>query len=352
MKIRLENITKTFKSTTAVNNISFTIEDGEMICLLGPSGCGKSTTLSMVAGLEQPTEGEIYFDDQPMSGVDAENRDIGMVFQNYALYPHMSVQDNIMFPLKMRHVPKSERLERMHAIADMLQIRELLHRKPGQLSGGQQQRVAIARALIKEPKILLLDEPFSNLDARLRIELRDDIRALQQKLKITTIFVTHDQEEAMSISDRILLMKNGVLQQYSTPQEMYRNPANLFVASFLGNPPINKLDCLVNNGKITVPGTGGWNLDTIAPVMCGESEQEAVLGIRPEDLLVVEADEHLTAEIVALQTLGKEVYLKLQHGEHILTACLSWDHDYQIGDILKLKIRKCYLFPASQKGGA
>ena len=133
---------------------------------------------------------------------------------------------------------------------------------------------------------------------------------------------------------------------------MYRNPANLFVASFLGNPPINKLDCLVNNGKITVPGTGGWNLDTIAPVMCGESEQEAVLGIRPEDLLVVEADEHLTAEIVALQTLGKEVYLKLQHGEHILTACLSWDHDYQIGDILKLKIRKCYLFPASQKGGA
>ena len=352
MKIRLENITKTFKTTTAVNNISFTIEDGEMICLLGPSGCGKSTTLSMVAGLEQPTEGDIYFDDQPMSGVEAENRDIGMVFQNYALYPHMSVQDNIMFPLKMRHVPKSERLERMHAIADMLQIRELLHRKPGQLSGGQQQRVAIARALIKEPKILLLDEPFSNLDARLRIELRDDIRALQQKLKITTIFVTHDQEEAMSISDRILLMKNGVLQQYSTPQDMYRNPANLFVARFLGNPPINKLDCLVNNGKITVPGTGGWNLDTIAPVMCGESEQEAVLGIRPEDLLVVEADEHLTAEIVALQTLGKEVYLKLQHGEHILTACLSWDHDYQIGDILKLKIRKCYLFPASQKGGA
>jgi len=351
MKIRLENITKTFKTTTAVNNISFTIEDGEMICLLGPSGCGKSTTLSMVAGLEQPTEGEIYFDDQPMSGVEAENRDIGMVFQNYALYPHMSVQDNIMFPLKMRHVPKSERLERMHAIADMLQIRELLHRKPGQLSGGQQQRVAIARALIKEPKILLLDEPFSNLDARLRIELRDDIRALQQKLKITTIFVTHDQEEAMSISDRILLMKNGFLQQYSTPQDMYRNPANLFVARFLGNPPINCLDCQVENGKITVPGTVGWNLDAVAPTVCGEAGKESVLGIRPEDLLVVEAGEHLTAQITAMQTLGKEVYLKLQHGAHIMTACLSWDHDYQIGDTLKLKIRKCHLFPASQKGG-
>ena len=251
MKIRLENITKIFKTTTAVDNISFTIEDGEMICLLGPSGCGKSTTLSMVAGLEKPTEGEIYFDDKPMSGVEAEDRDIGMVFQNYALYPHMSVRDNIMFPLKMRHVPKAERVARMTQVAEMLQIKELLYRKPGQLSGGQQQRVAIARALIKEPKILLLDEPFSNLDARLRIELRDDIRALQQKLKITTIFVTHDQEEAMSISDRILLMKNGVLQQYSTPQEMYRNPANLFVASFLGNPPINKLDCTIDNETVT-----------------------------------------------------------------------------------------------------
>ena len=349
MKIRLENITKTFKTTTAVDNISFTIEDGEMICLLGPSGCGKSTTLSMVAGLEQPTEGEIYFDDQPMSGVEAENRDIGMVFQNYALYSHMSVQDNIMFPLKMRHVPKAERLERMHAIADMLQIRELLHRKPGQLSGGQQQRVAIARALIKEPKILLLDEPFSNLDARLRIELRDDIRALQQKLKITTIFVTHDQEEAMSISDRILLMKNGVLQQYSTPQEMYRNPANLFVASFLGNPPINKLDCQVQDNAIVVPGTEGWNLGSITPVCCGTMEKDCVLGVRPEDILVANEGVHLTAEIVALQTLGKEVYLKLQHGDHVLTACMNWDHDYSIGDVLNLKFRKCYLFPASQK---
>ena len=348
MQIRLENITKIFKTTTAVDNISFTIEDGEMICLLGPSGCGKSTTLSMVAGLENPTEGEIYFDDKPMSGVEAEDRDIGMVFQNYALYPHMSVRDNIMFPLKMRHVPKAERVARMTQVAEMLQIKELLYRKPGQLSGGQQQRVAIARALIKEPKILLLDEPFSNLDARLRIELRDDIRALQQKLKITTIFVTHDQEEAMSISDRILLMKNGVLQQYSTPQEMYRNPANLFVASFLGNPPINKLDCTIDNETVTAAGTQ-WALDALKPVVCGELEQDAVLGIRPEDITVVTADEYMTATISAMQTLGKEVYLKLQCNEHILTACLNWDHDYSIGDTLKLKFKKCYLFPASQK---
>ena len=346
MKIRLENITKTFKTTTAVSNLSFTIEDGEMICLLGPSGCGKSTTLSMVAGLEQPTEGEIYFDDVPMSGVQAENRDIGMVFQNYALYPHMSVQDNILFPLKMHHVPKAQRRERLEKISNMLQIQELLHRKPGQLSGGQQQRVAIARALIKEPKILLLDEPFSNLDARLRIELRDDIRALQQKLKITTIFVTHDQEEAMSISDRILLMKNGVLQQYSTPQEMYRTPANLFVASFLGNPPINKLPCTLRDGVITLPGINGWKPDALEPVFCGEVQEQAVLGVRPEDILVVTEGEHLTAQVAAIQTLGKEVYLRLLHGEHTLTACLSWDHDYSIGDTLKLKLRKCYLFPS------
>ncbi len=348
MKIRLENITKIFKTTTAVDNISFTIADGEMICLLGPSGCGKSTTLSMVAGLEKPTEGEIYFDDRPMSGVEAEDRDIGMVFQNYALYPHMSVRDNIMFPLKMRHVPKAQRVERMNQVAEMLQIKDLLYRKPGQLSGGQQQRVAIARALSKEPKILLLDEPFSNLDARLRIELRDDIRALQQKLKITTIFVTHDQEEAMSISDRILLMKNGILQQYSTPQEMYRNPANLFVASFLGNPPINKLDCTIENETITAAGAQ-WMLDALKPVICGELEKDAVLGVRPEDITVVDCGEHMSATVTAMQTLGKEVYLKLYYQDHLLTACLNWDHDYKIGDTLKLKFKKCYLFPAPQK---
>ena len=346
MTIRLENITKIFKNTTAVDHLSFTIEDGEMVCLLGPSGCGKSTTLSMVAGLEQPTEGQIFFDGQPVANVAAENRDIGMVFQNYALYPHMSVQDNILFPLKMHHVPKAERRQRLQNIAQMLQITELLRRKPGQLSGGQQQRVAIARALIKEPKILLLDEPFSNLDARLRIELRDDIRALQQKLKITTIFVTHDQEEAMSISDRILLMKEGVLQQYSTPQEMYRDPANLFVASFLGNPPIHKLPCTLEGTRITAGAGLSWEREALAPVLCGQPGTQAILGVRPEDVLVVERGEHLTAEVTAIQTLGKEVYLRLHQGDAALTACLSWDHDYRTGDRLKLKLRKCYLFPA------
>ncbi len=350
MKIRLEHINKNFKSTAAVKDMSFTIEDGEMICLLGPSGCGKSTTLSMVAGLEEPTGGEIYFDDQPMAGIEAEKRDIGMVFQNYALYPHMTVAENIMFPLKMRWVKKALREEKVREAAAMMQITDLLKRKPAQLSGGQQQRVAIARALVKEPKILLLDEPFSNLDARLRIELRNDIRALQQKLKITTIFVTHDQEEAMSISDRILLMNRGELQQYDTPQNMYRFPANRFVAGFLGNPPINFLPCRWENGTVFVDGAREWKLDSLKPVLCGMEGERGVLGVRPEDLFVVSENGQLSAEITAVQTLGKEVYLKLLSGSVSVTACVSWDHDYRVGDRLSLRAKKAYLFPEDGGG--
>lgn len=231
----------------------------------------------------------------------------------------------------------------------MMQITDLLHRKPSQLSGGQQQRVAIARALVKEPKILLLDEPFSNLDARLRIELRDDIRALQKKLGITTIFVTHDQEEAMSISDRILLMNKGCLQQYSTPQEMYRLPANLFVAGFLGNPPINLLPCTRTDNVIRVDGTQGWDFSGVSPVITQDVGKNAILGIRPEDLVIVSEKGQIQAQISAIQTLGKEVYLRLQHQNIHLTACLNWDHDYQISDQLHLNVKKAYLFPASSQ---
>ena len=305
MTIRLENITKIFKNTTAVDHLSFTIEDGEMVCLLGPSGCGKSTTLSMVAGLEQPTEGQIFFDGQPVANVAAENRDIGMVFQNYALYPHMSVQDNILFPLKMHHVPKAERRQRLQNIAQMLQITELLHRKPGQLSGGQQQRVAIARALIKEPKILLLDEPFSNLDARLRIELRDDIRALQQKLKITTIFVTHDQEEAMSISDMIVVMRDGVVQQIGKPQEVYDNPVNLFVAKFLGTPPIHVFDGCIRDGKLYIGGAAV--LDA-----AGAEEQPVYAAVRPEGFVPAE-DGPLCCKLDRVEVMGRDISVVCTH---------------------------------------
>lgn len=356
MKIRMEHITKQFKNTVAVSDMNCVIPDGEMVCLLGPSGCGKSTTLSMIAGLEQPTEGEIYFDDTPMSDIAAEKRDIGMVFQNYALYPHMSVLENIMFPLKMRRIPKAERVKRAKEMAQMMQITALLHRKPAQLSGGQQQRVAIARALVKQPKILLLDEPFSNLDARLRIELRDEIRSLQKKVGITTVFVTHDQEEAMSISDRILLMNRGVVQQYSSPQEMYRCPKNVFVAGFLGNPPMNFFPCRYREGVVSLPDSCGWNLSSAALTVSQEVCGDALLGIRPEDFEVVSEKEQLCASVTSVQTLGKELYLKLSSGELRFTACLNWDHNYQPGDNVRLRIKKAYLFPAtaqpSEQGGS
>ena len=239
MRIRLENLTKRYQEVTAVDHLNLEIEDGDLVCLLGPSGCGKSTTLSIIAGLEQATEGAIYFDEENVGGLEAEERDIGMVFQDYALYPHMTVQENIAFPLKMQGWKKKDRIEKVKEAAKMLQIEEYLKRKPGKLSGGQQQRVAIARAIVKNPKILLLDEPLSNLDARLRIELRDEIRRVQKQLGITTIFVTHDQEEALSISDKILLMEKGKISQYSSPKEMYMEPQNMFAAKFLGNPPMN-----------------------------------------------------------------------------------------------------------------
>lgn len=254
MRIRLENLTKRYQEVTAVDHLNLEIEDGDLVCLLGPSGCGKSTTLSIIAGLEQATEGSIYFDEENVGGLEAEERDIGMVFQDYALYPHMTVQENIAFPLKMQGWKKKDRIEKVKEAAKMLQIEEYLKRKPGKLSGGQQQRVAIARAIVKNPKILLLDEPLSNLDARLRIELRDEIRRVQKQLGITTIFVTHDQEEALSISDKILLMEKGKISQYSSPKEMYMEPQNVFAAKFLGNPPMN-----------FVPGekSRGWNLSAV-----------------------------------------------------------------------------------------
>ena len=345
MKITVKNLSKTYGSVPAVQDLSLDISDGELVCLLGPSGCGKSTTLSMIAGLEAPSEGQIFFDGKEVTHLDPEDRDIGMVFQNYALYPHMSVAENILFPLRMRRIPRAEQKRRLGEIARKLQITDLLRRKVPQLSGGQQQRVAIARALVKEPSILLLDEPLSNLDARLRIELRGEIRMLQKKLGITTIFVTHDQEEAMSISDRILLMDHGVLQQYATPQELYRNPANLFVAGFLGNPPMNRIPCICSGQTISVPDAPDWHLTALRPKCRGTVGTRAVLGIRPEDLTVCEKG-HISAQICTVQTLGKEIYLNLKAGALPLTACLRWNRNYEVGEFLSFAIQQSYLFPA------
>ena len=351
--IQLKNVRKKFGNDVVIDNLNLEIKDGSFTVLVGPSGCGKSTTLRMITGLDEPTSGDILIDGHKINDLTPGKRDIAMVFQNYALYPHMTVGRNIEFPLRMRHIAKAQREERVRAVAGMMQIEDLLNRRPSQLSGGQQQRVAIARALVKRPKILLLDEPFSNLDARLRIELRDEIRSLQKQLGITTIFVTHDQEEAMSISDRILLLKEGVMQQYSTPKDMYTHPANRFTAGFLGNPPINFLTCRMVGGKLMVQDCGHGSMEL--PVkkcvweQTGLPEEQADLeaGVRPEDIYVVASREHsdFRGRVIAVQTLGKEIYLKVETWGHRLTACVSWDHNYGIGDVINLAVKKIYLFP-------
>ena len=327
MKVTLQNLTKVFpsrdkkagKEVVAVNDFTFEIPDGKLIGLLGPSGCGKSTTLYMISGLQKPTGGKIFFGDDDVTELSTENRGIGLVFQNYALYPHMTVKQNIMFPLqnlkgadKLTKEEMMERtlnaaklvqldglLERAYEAAKLVQIDDLMERKPSELSGGQQQRVAIARALVKMPRVLLLDEPLSNLDARLRLQTREEIRRIQRETKITTIFVTHDQEEAMSISDMIVVMKLGVVQQIGKPQEVYDDPVNLFVAKFLGTPPINVLEGKVVGGKVYI------GEDAVLEVS-GVEDQDVYIGIRPEGF---ELDENgtLNCQLSNVEVMGRDV---------------------------------------------
>lgn len=348
MRIRLENLTKRYQEVTAVDHLNLEIEDGDLVCLLGPSGCGKSTTLSIIAGLEQATEGTIYFDEENVGGLEAEDRDIGMVFQDYALYPHMTVQENIAFPLKMQGWKKKDRIEKVKEAAKMLQIEEYLKRKPGKLSGGQQQRVAIARAIVKNPKILLLDEPLSNLDARLRIELRDEIRRVQKQLGITTIFVTHDQEEALSISDKILLMEKGKISQYSSPKEMYMEPQNVFAAKFLGNPPMNFVPGeKVEDGICLLLGDENVIVKRGTVHEAGELKGNVCVGIRPEalELCSTEEEEAISGVITGIQTLGKDMYIHFRAGEQVLTACVGWERTFSEGERVSFRVKRLHLFP-------
>ena len=311
MKVVLQNLTKIFPSrnkksgeeVVAVNDFNFTIPDGKLIGLLGPSGCGKSTTLYMISGLQKPTSGQIFFGDDDVTELPTENRGVGLVFQNYALYPHMTVKQNILFPLQNLKgedkLTKEAMLERAYEAARLVQIDELMDRKPSELSGGQQQRVAIARALVKMPRVLLLDEPLSNLDARLRLQTREEIRRIQRETKITTIFVTHDQEEAMSISDMIVVMKLGVVQQIGKPQEVYDDPVNLFVAKFLGTPPINVFDGEVKDGKVFIGADAVLDVKDVA-------DQKVTIGIRPEGF-ELDATGPLHCRLSNVEVMGRDV---------------------------------------------
>ena len=321
MKIVLKNLTKEFPNRNkkdtkviAVNNFDFEIPDGKLIGLLGPSGCGKSTTLNLICGLENPTSGQIFFGEDDVTKLSPENRGVGMVFQNYALYPHLTVRQNIMFPLENLKGKEKLSKEVMQAkaleAAKLVQIDAYMERRPSELSGGQQQRVAIARALVKRPRVLLLDEPLSNLDARLRLQTREEISRIQKETGITTIFVTHDQEEAMSISDLIVVMKDGVVQQIGKPQEVYDSPINLFVAKFLGTPPINVFTGTVENGKVCIAGT------PIADAKEGIENREVYIGIRPEGF-VLDPEGPLSLNLVRVEVMGRDTSVVSTHKDSL-----------------------------------
>ena len=317
MKVELRNLTKIFPSRNkksgeeviAVNDFTFTIPDGKLVGLLGPSGCGKSTTLYMISGLQKPSMGKIFFGEEDVTDLAPENRGIGLVFQNYALYPHMTVKQNILFPLQNLRgkdkMTKDAMLQRAHEAAKLVQIDDLMDRKPSELSGGQQQRVAIARALVKMPRVLLLDEPLSNLDARLRLQTREEIRRIQKETGLTTVFVTHDQEEAMSISDVIVVMKLGVVQQVGAPQSIYDNPTNLFVAKFLGTPPINVFNGKVEDGKLYIGEQAVLEVN-------GVENQNVTVAIRPEGFIVNE-NGAFSCELSNVEVMGRDVSIVSRH---------------------------------------
>ena len=308
--LKLDHIYKKYAGgVVAVSDFCLEIADKEFIVLVGPSGCGKSTTLRMIAGLEEISEGELYIGDKLMNDVAPKDRDIAMVFQNYALYPHMTVYENMAFGLKLRKTPKDEINRRVTEAAKILDIEHLLDRKPKALSGGQRQRVALGRAIVREPKVFLMDEPLSNLDARLRLQTREEIRKIQRATKITTVFVTHDQEEAMSISDMIVVMKDGVVQQIGKPQNVYDSPVNLFVAKFLGTPPINVFEGQIRGGSLYI----GENAVLLTP---GISDQPVSVGIRPEGFIPDEKGS-LCCQLGGMEVMGRDISVVSTHASSV-----------------------------------
>lgn len=354
MEVVLQNLTKKFPSrdrkkqedVVAVNDFTFEIPDGKLIGLLGPSGCGKSTTLNLISGLLKPTSGKIFFGKDDVTDLPPENRGIGLVFQNYALYPHLTVKQNILFPLQnlkgKDKLSKQEMLKKAHEAAKLVQINELMDRKPGQLSGGQQQRVAIARALVKMPRVLLLDEPLSNLDARLRLQTREEIRRIQRETKITTIFVTHDQEEAMSISDMIVVMKDGIVQQIGKPQDVYDSPVNLFVAKFLGTPPINVFEGQVRGHKLYI------GKDAVLD-MKGVADRDVYVGIRPEGF-VPSKEGPLCCTLNGVEVMGRDISVVSTNEASLnptVRAIIGTDHPVDLTeDVVRFVLlpRKVFLF--------
>ncbi len=343
MEVVLRNLTKKFGQVVAVDHINLEIRSGEFVAFLGPSGCGKTTTLLMVAGIYKPTEGEILFDGRLMNKVPPQQRNVGMVFQSYALYPHMTAFQNMAFPLKLAGMSQMMQAERVKRVADMMGIGHLLDRKPGELSGGQQQRVALGRALVKEPDLLLFDEPLSNLDARLRLVMRGEIKRLQHELGITSIYVTHDQVEAMTMADRIAVINEGKLQAFDTPDDLYDRPKTLFIAGFVGNPPMNFFTVSIRreNGDYFAESEGGLRVkvpsERAEKALAGGLEQ-VIMGIRPED---IQMDESGTSEnkgpVFSVEPLGRDDLIDVHIGPDSVFLLVDPLKRVRLDDIVHLE---------------
>ncbi len=344
-EIQLRNLSKRWGNFVGVDNFDLTVRDQEFLVLLGPSGCGKTTTMRMIAGLEDISDGQILIDGKVVNDLEPKDRDVAMVFQSYALYPNMNVYENIRFPLKVRGVDTKSHKEKVLRAAAMVELNDFLHRKPAELSGGQRQRVALARAIVREPNVFLMDEPLSNLDAKLRVSTRAQIKNLSHELKVTTVYVTHDQIEAMTLADRVVVMKQGVVQQVGSPTEIYDRPANTFVASFIGSPAMNLLDGQMKGGTFTaehveIPGFS-------AP------DGPITLGFRAEDASVVASGGHINARVYTQELLGDATMASVRIGGALVSVKADKTFRAEIGEMLSISVPKeiCHLFEAEAKGG-
>lgn len=345
-RVTINNVKKNYGRVAVIHGISMDIDNGELVVIVGPSGCGKSTLLRMVAGLEQITEGTVIIGDRVVNDLEPRERDIAMVFQNYALYPHMSVFKNMAYGLKIAGMGKQEIKERVEEAAKLLELEPYLNRKPRQLSGGQRQRVAMGRAIVRNPAVFLFDEPLSNLDAKLRVQMRLEIKTLQKNLAVTSLYVTHDQVEAMTLADRMMVMHNGVAEQIGTPLEVYNNPATIFVGGFIGSPPMNFLAAEIRQGTIYIKHSG--------PIArCSETDQAVTVGLRPEHLTLCRPGKGMFDSVVRFtEVLGAETLIHLQNknDENLIVRILSTDLAPEPGSVMGVNSTSDYIFLFDDKG--
>lgn len=357
VSVRIENATKRFGKTTAVNKLNLDIKDGEFVCILGPSGCGKTTTLRCIAGLDRFDEGHIYFDDEIVDNLSPQERNIGMVFQFYVVY-RMTVRENLAFPLEIKRFPRDEINRRVKEIAEILRLSDLLDAKPSKLGPAEKQRVALGRALIKEPRVLLLDEPLTNLDAKLRTEMRIELMRLHNRLKSTTIFVTHDQLEAMTLGDRIAVMNLGVLQQYDTPYNLYHHPKNLFVADFIGSPSMNFVECTLTreDGEVFLDATDfKIRLGELSESIPRETNsKEVLMGIRPEHILVSKEriDNAFVGTVDFIENIGDKSVVHIRIGNQIIRALVHGRAEFKLSDSIYFRFRMDVLHVFDKKTGS